>query len=360
MAGAHRDGVLEVRHRIVQPRLCRQDQSEIVVRIGETRVDFEGALVLRCRFYCFACRGEAVTQGVVMDRGLQLASILLHASSYRAMQRLPAAFLAHGSPMSALGGDSHAAALRAFGARYTAARAILVISAHWQVSQPVRVTAWDSAPLIYDFGGFPDELYSLTYPAPGSPISAARVVNMLKSAGQQVRFESERGLDHGAWTPLRLAWPEATIPVIEVSMPFVPPQELFQLGKALRPLRDDGFLLVASGGIVHNLSRVRLADKNAPPDSWAVEFDSWVARAVAERKLEDLLAYRNTAPHARLSVPTTEHFDPLFVAMGMAYADEPVETIYEGMHYGNLSMRSFSFVPPSDTAQPPTADPQSN
>jgi 4,5-DOPA dioxygenase extradiol len=259
------------------------------------------------------------------------------------MERLPAVFLAHGSPMSALGGDSHAAALRAFGERHTPARAILIVSAHWQVSQPVRVTAWDQAPLLYDFGGFPDELYRLTYPAPGSPTSAARVVNMLQSGGQQSRFERERGLDHGAWTPLRLAWPEATIPVIEVSMPFVPPQELFQLGRALRPLRDDGFLLAASGGIVHNLSRARIENKDAPVDGWAAEFDSWVADAVAARKLESLLAYRNTAPHARLSVPTTEHFDPLFIALGAAYPDEPVETIFEGFHYGNISMRSFSF-----------------
>jgi 4,5-DOPA dioxygenase extradiol len=261
------------------------------------------------------------------------------------MERLPAVFFAHGSPMSALGGDSHAAALRAFGARHTDARAILIVSAHWQVSQPIRVTAWDAAPLLYDFGGFPEELYGLTYPAPGSPVSAARVVNMLQSAGQQARFERERGLDHGAWTPLRLAWPDAATPVIEVSMPFVPPQELFQLGRALRPLRDDGFLVAASGGIVHNLSRVRLADKDAPADEWAAEFDAWVADAVAGRKLESLLAYRQTAPHARLSVPTTEHFDPLFVALGAAYADEPVETIFEGFQYGNLSMRSFSFRP---------------
>jgi 4,5-DOPA dioxygenase extradiol len=259
------------------------------------------------------------------------------------MERLPAVFLAHGSPMSALGGDSHAAALRAFGDRHGAARAILVVSAHWQVSQPVRVTAWDQAALLYDFGGFPEELYRVTYPAPGSPSAAARVVNMLQSAGQQARFERERGLDHGAWTPLKLAWPDAVTPVIEVSMPFVPPQELFQLGRALRPLRDDGFLLAASGGIVHNLSRVRLENKDAPVDPWAAEFDSWVAQAVAARKLESLLAYRHTAPHARLAAPTTEHFDPLFVALGAAYPDEPVETIFEGFHYGNLSMRSFGF-----------------
>jgi 4,5-DOPA dioxygenase extradiol len=259
------------------------------------------------------------------------------------MERLPAVFFAHGSPMSALGGDAHAAALQAFGQRHTGARAILVVSAHWQVSQPVRVTAWDQAPLIYDFGGFPEELYRLTYPAPGSPTAAARVVNMLQSAGQQARFERERGLDHGAWTPLRLAWPEATTAVIEVSMPFVPPQELFQLGRALRPLRDDGFLLAGSGGIVHNLSRAHIENKDAPVDQWAAEFDAWVAEAVASRNLEALLAYRHTAPHARLSVPTTEHFDPLFVVLGMAYPDEPVETIFKGFHYGNLSMRTFSF-----------------
>lgn len=270
------------------------------------------------------------------------------------MDRLPAVFFAHGSPMSALGGDSHAAALRAFGERHTGARAILVVSAHWQVSQPVRVTAWDQAPLLYDFGGFPEELYHLTYPAPGNPASAARVVNMLQSAGQQARFERDRGLDHGAWTPLRLAWPAAVTPVIEVSMPFVPPQELFQLGRALRPLRNDGFLLAGSGGIVHNLSRVRLGNKDAPVDPWAAEFDAWVAEAVAARKLESLLEYRREGPHARLAVPTTEHFDPLFVVLGMAYPDEQVETIFEGFQYGNLSMRSFSFARPSHTAPPPS------
>jgi 4,5-DOPA dioxygenase extradiol len=261
--------------------------------------------------------------------------------------------------MSALGGDAHAAALRAFGESHKPSRAILVVSAHWQVSQPVRVTAWDSAPLLYDFGGFPEDLYRLTYPAPGSPSSAARVVNILQSAGQPARFERERGLDHGAWTPLRLAWPGASTPAIEVSLPFVSPQQLFQLGRALRPLRDDGFLLAASGGIVHNLSRVRLADKDAPVDSWAAEFDSWVAEAVAARRIESLFAYRHTAPHARLSVPTTEHFDPLFVALGAAYPDEPVETIFQGFQYGNLSMRSFSFALPTGIGQT-ASDPQNN
>jgi 4,5-DOPA dioxygenase extradiol len=257
--------------------------------------------------------------------------------------RAPAAFLAHGSPMSALGGDPHAAALLAFGRKHLAARAILIVSAHWQVSRPLRVTAWDSMPLLYDFSGFPDELYRIPYPAPGDPGLAARISSTLRAEDQDTTFDTIRGLDHGAWVPARLAWPEATIPVLQLSMPFLTPQELFQLGRALRPLRDDGILVVGTGGIVHNLSRVRMADKNAPIDSWAAEFDTWVSGQVATRALEKLFDYRRTAPHARLSVPTTEHFDPLFITLGAAWPDDPLDTIYQGFHHGNLSMRSFAF-----------------
>ncbi len=252
-------------------------------------------------------------------------------------------FLAHGAPLSALGGDDHAAALRAFGETVHGAKAIVIVSAHWQVSRPLRITSWESAPLLYDFGGFPDELYRVTYPAPGSPLLAARVSGVLEAGGQQVRPAPERGLDHGAWVPMRLTWPEAKTPVLQLSLPFVDPQELFQIGRALRPLREDGIVVVGSGGIVHNLSRVHLENKDAAVDDWAATFDQWVAERVRDRKLEDLLAYRHNAPHARLSVPTTEHFDPLFVTLGAAFPEEPMETIFAGFQYGNLSMRSFTF-----------------
>ena len=244
--------------------------------------------------------------------------------------------------MSALGGDAHATALLAFGQKQAAARAILIVSAHWQVSRPLRVTAWDSMPLLYDFNGFPDQLSRIQYPAPGDPGLAARISSTLRAEDQDTTFDTIRGLDHGAWVPARLAWPAATIPVLELSMPFLTPQELFQLGRALRPLRDDNILVVGTGGIVHNLSRVRFADKNAPVDSWAAEFDDWVAEQVAQRKLEKLFDYRRTAPHARLSVPTTEHFDPLFIVLGASWPDDQVDTIYKGFHHGNLSMRSFA------------------
>ena len=151
------------------------------------------------------------------------------------MERLPAAFLAHGSPMSALGGDDHAAALLAYGQAHQTAKAILIVSAHWQISKPLRISAWDRAPLVYDFGGFPEELYRVTYPAPGNPVLAARVAEVLRAADYNVVLQTERGLDHGAWVPLRLAWPEARIPVLELSFPFADPQDLYQMGKALVP-----------------------------------------------------------------------------------------------------------------------------
>jgi 4,5-DOPA dioxygenase extradiol len=244
--------------------------------------------------------------------------------------------------MSALGGDAHAAALKAFGAKHGDARGILMVSAHWQVSRPLRVTAWDSMPLLYDFGGFPDELYRIAYSAPGDPGLAARIAGVLQAEGQDTTFDTIRGLDHGAWVPARLAWPEAKLPVLEVSMPFLEPSQLFQMGRALRPLRDDGVIVVGTGGIVHNLSRVRMADKNAPVDEWAAEFDGWVAEQVENRDIGKLYKYRGTAPHARLSVPTTEHFDPLFVVMGAAWPEDKLDTIFAGFHHGNLSMRSFA------------------
>ena len=166
----------------------------------------------------------------------------------------------------------------------------------------------------------------------------------MRAEGHDVAPQTERGLDHGAWVPLRLAWPEATTPVLQLSFPFVSPEDLFQLGKALRPLREDGILVAGSGGIVHNLRRVRLDNKQAAVDDWATEFDAWIAVQVESRSLEKLFAYRSVGPHAKLSAPTTEHFDPLFIALGAAFPEERVETIFAGFQYGNLSMRSFSFA----------------
>jgi 4,5-DOPA dioxygenase extradiol len=237
--------------------------------------------------------------------------------------------------MSALGGDAHAAALREFGKQHADARAIVIVSAHWQTRGELRATAWRHAPLVYDFGGFPDELYRIEYPAPGDPALAARIAGAVP--------ELRRGLDHGAWVPLRLTWPEATIPVVEISLPVAAPEDIFALGRQLRALRDEGIVVAGSGGIVHNLGRVHFGDKNAAVDPWAAEFDRWVADRVAQQDSAALFRYRASAPHAGLAAPTPEHFDPLFIALGAAWPEERVETIYDGFHYGNISMRSLSF-----------------
>jgi 4,5-DOPA dioxygenase extradiol len=236
--------------------------------------------------------------------------------------------------MSALGGDAHAAALKQFGQAHSGARAIVIVSAHWRTPPPLRATSWEHAPLVYDFGGFPDELYRITYPAPGDSALAARISG--------AALETKRGLDHGAWVPLRLAWPDAHIPVVQVSLPAASPEEVFALGRSLRPLRDEGILVIGSGGIVHNLGLVHLSEKNSGVDPWAAEFDRWVAARVPSQDAA-LFTYRTSAPEADLAAPTPEHFDPIFVAMGAAWPGERLDTIYEGFHYGNLSMRSFAF-----------------
>jgi 4,5-DOPA dioxygenase extradiol len=248
--------------------------------------------------------------------------------------RCPSVFLAHGSPLSALGGDAHGAALKKFGEAQRDARGIVIVSAHWQTRER-RATAWEHAPLVYDFSGFPDELYRLTYPAPGDPALAARIPG--------VQPETRRGLDHGAWVPLRLAWPEARIPVVQVSLPAAEPAEVFALGRSLRPLRDEGVMVIGSGGIVHNLALVHFSEKNSGVDPWAAEFDRWVAARVESQDAAALFDYQASAPEAELAAPTREHFLPIFVTLGAAWPDEKPEIIYQGFHYGNLSLRSFAF-----------------
>jgi len=237
--------------------------------------------------------------------------------------------------MSALGGDAHWAALKKFGDAHSDARGIVIVSAHWQVRGQIRATAWEHAPLVYDFGGFPDDLYRITYPAPGAPHLAARIPGAAP--------EPRRGLDHGAWVPLRLAWPEAKIPVVQVSLPVGEPADVFALGRTLRPLRDEGVMVIGSGGIVHNLGLVHSSEKNSGVDPWAAEFDRWVAARLGSQDTKSLFDYRSAAPEAELAVPTPEHFDPIFVTLGAAWPEESLEPIYEGFHYGNLSMRSFAF-----------------
>jgi 4,5-DOPA dioxygenase extradiol len=264
------------------------------------------------------------------------------------MTRQPVLFVSHGAPTAALDTGPYAAALRAFGAGLSGAArpsAIAVISAHWQVRGPVGVTSAIRPETIHDFFGFPEPLYHLRYDAPGDPRLAARIASQLSSAGVPAVVNPTRGLDHGAWVPLRLALPEAAIPVVQVALPVQPPGALLAFGEALRPLRDQGVLLVASGGLVHNLGDIDFAHPAAPPAPWAAAFDRWAWERAGLQEREALALWQRLAPEPARAHPTTDHFDPLLVAVGAAWPGERAESIHDAIAYGSLSLRSFAYRP---------------
>lgn len=257
--------------------------------------------------------------------------------------RAPALFVSHGSPMVALADDDYTRALAAFGTSHPRPRAILAVSAHWEEAAPIRVGAHRRPSIAHDFGGFPDALYRLTYAAPGAPELAAGVAARLAAAGIPATLDRSHGLDHGVWIPLRLAYPEADVPVVPVSLPSPgTPLELLRLGETLAPVRDEGVLVLGSGGLVHNLGRLAWEDPGAPVEAWARQFDDWMWARVAALDLPALAAYRRLAPHAHEAAPTTEHLDPLFVVLGSATGEGRLVDVYAGFRHGTLSMRSFA------------------
>ncbi len=256
----------------------------------------------------------------------------------------PAVFISHGSPMVALERGPFQDALASFGARVRP-RAIVAISAHWGSSTSISISAAERYETIHDFGGFPPALYQLTYSPPGSPELAQRIAGLLKSDGWETETTSTRGLDHGAWIPLRLMYPEANIPVVQLSVPLdLTPQQLYDVGKTLRPLRAENIMIFGSGGIVHNLRLFRGGPVDQPVEPWVQEFDDWFKQKLEAHQIDDLIGYRERAPHAELAVPTFEHFAPVFIVLGAAPGLGKIESIFEGFQYGALSMRSFAIA----------------
>lgn len=253
------------------------------------------------------------------------------------LARLPALFLAHGSPLL-LDDAGWVAELAAWAAALPRPRAILMVSAHWEV-RPATLGATRTVPLVYDFGGFPERFYRVTYPAPGAPALAERVAALLADAGLATA-RSERGLDHGAYVPLVAMYPAADLPVLQLSLPTLEPAPLLALGRALGPLRDEGVLIIGSGFLTHNLRAVDWSP-TAKPASWAVEFDAWAEAALTGRDLDAIVDYRQRAPGVRLALPTHEHFVPLLVALGAAAEGlSSVSFPITGMAYGSMTRRS--------------------
>ncbi len=253
---------------------------------------------------------------------------------------LPSLFLAHGSPMLALKGGAWGEAVSALGRGLPTLRGILVCSAHWETAGGFRVTSAARPGILHDFGGFPEQLSAVDYPAPGAPILASGVAQLLGAAGQNVAPDAQRPLDHGVWVPLRYLAPRADIPVVQLSLPRErTPEMLLAAGRALAPLRHQGVLILGSGGIVHNLARLDW-DERFGPAAWARAFAGWVGECLAAGDTEALRHWRK-APGAATSVPTSEHLDPLFLALGAA--DGPPTPIFLGWQLGNLSLASYQF-----------------
>lgn len=253
---------------------------------------------------------------------------------------LPSVFLAHGSPMLALDGETWGEVVSTLGRRLPPLRAILVCSAHWEAAGSFRLSSAASPGVMHDFGGFPEALYGLDYPAPGAPELAAEAAGLLGEAGLEAVLDPQRPLDHGTWVPLRYLRPEADIPVVQLSLPRPrTPELLLAAGRALAPLRSRGVLILGSGGIVHNLGRLDWQGTEGPRP-WALDFQGWVHDRLAAGDEASLLDWRQ-APGARESVPTSEHLDPLFVALGAA-GGAP-ESLYEGWQLGSLSLASYLF-----------------
>ncbi|WP_431280887.1 DODA-type extradiol aromatic ring-opening family dioxygenase [Humitalea sp. 24SJ18S-53] len=257
------------------------------------------------------------------------------------MPALPALFVSHGAPTLALQPSPARDFLAGYGSELGKPAAIVVVSAHWETARP-RVTAAASPETIHDFHGFPRELHAMRYPAPGDPALASRTAALLTAAGLGADPDPRRGLDHGAWVPLVLMYPDATVPVLQVSVQHHGgPAHHLALGQALRPLREEGVLIIGSGSLTHNLHDFAGQAVDAPPLPYVVAFGDWAGEAITQGRTADLLAYRSLAPQAARAHPTEEHFLPLFAAMGAG--TQPGRRVHAGHTHGILAMDVFAF-----------------
>lgn len=255
------------------------------------------------------------------------------------VERLPSLFVAHGAP-PLLDDPTWIRELNDWSSSLPRPKAILVLSAHWE-ERPVTIGATHTVPLIYDFYGFPQRYYEQKYAAPGAPALAERIRKML-SATQPVAADPGRGLDHGAYVPLVAMYPEADIPVLQVSLPSENPAELFALGRSLRPLRDEGVLIIGSGFITHNMRALDWSG-TTPPPAWASDFDSWTAETLARNDVDALLDYQRKGPGSQIALPTREHFVPLLVSLGAAGDGESIQFPITGFWMGSFTRRSVQF-----------------
>ena len=257
-----------------------------------------------------------------------------------------ALFVPHGAPTFALRPGAAGAALTTVVRTLTQPRAIIIVSAHWDTAVPTVGFA-ERPETIHDFWGFPDELYTLRYPATGCREAANEVVAAIKAAGLPVIEDAERGLDHGAWVPLRMMFPEADVPVIPLSIQSRGgPQQAYALGQALAPLAAKGFLVIASGNVTHNLRDYQqAAQNNGQTPAYVRQFTDWLAERLVAHDMPALLDYRRQAPGAAQAHPSDEHLLPLFVALGAGGESAKAERFHAGIDNYVIAMDAYKFLP---------------
>ncbi|SET07066.1 class III extradiol ring-cleavage dioxygenase [Paenibacillus sp. NFR01] len=254
---------------------------------------------------------------------------------------IPSYFFAHGAPSIVLEENGYTDLMKQFRLNTPKPKAIVVFSAHWE--EPVQtVGAAATYETIYDFGGFQDELYQMTYPAHSDRQLAEQIQALFAKAGIKSVQNETRGLDHGAWAVLKLLYPEADIPVVALSVNrHLSNEQQYEIGKALGELREQDVLIIGSGGIVHNLRALNWGSGGI--DTWAAQFDSWIQEKVEAWDTEALFRYRELAPYAKEAVPTSEHFIPLLLAMGAGDAGRSAKLLHREYQYGNLSLSGWQF-----------------
>ncbi|WP_374309166.1 class III extradiol ring-cleavage dioxygenase [Dongia sp.] len=259
--------------------------------------------------------------------------------------RMPVVFVSHGSPTLAFDDVPARDFLVRLGSKLPRPQAILCISAHWEAAIP-SVTGSDAPSTIHDFYGFPQALYDLRYDAPGDPALAARVVKLLEDGGHNAMINSDRGLDHGVWSPLILTYPQSGIPVVQLSLVHHrSPADHVALGRLLAPLRDEGILILGSGGAVHNLRALDWNNRSGITE-WAGAFDQWLTDHITAGDIAALSDYRAQAPHAGVAHPSEDHILPLFVALGAAAGAAPSvqgTQLHRSFTFGSLSMSSYGW-----------------
>lgn len=254
---------------------------------------------------------------------------------------IPSLFIAHGSPTLAVEKNEYTDFLRELGNNIKP-KAIVIFTAHWENDVTTISSRDDKYDMIYDFGGFDRELYEIQYSAKGSSKIAGLLKSKLEEQGLSTQLDYKRGLDHGSWVVLRLMYPEANIPVVQVSInPWLSPEEQFKIGKAIKDLRKEDILIIGSGGTVHNLRSIKWGATN--PEPWAVEFDDWLIEKLRDKDKDALYNYQKLAPNAKMAVPREEHFAPFLITIGSGIEDNEAKLLFRDYNYGTLSHICYEF-----------------